>query len=334
MDQIVLVHCSDMHFQSRFDSAGDGFFKGWRSHSVTLCRGFQAALRLAQQNLKLPATTPLYVLMSGDLSAFGSYGDFAAGHAYFRGKRPLNLDRPVFELGLGLPNHLLRMIPGNHDHWKGRPLPIHRRHNAGLFPTQFRTTPWWDHHLVEGDLRVDLFGVDSNSAMREGRLRGRWDTSLARGRISDDELRKLDSALKASAQATDIPCRIRVVMVHHSFSVPPQLLEAQQLHRMSARMLLYLARKHRVSAFLTGHVHTSDIKLLAVHEHGGCWEFRSATTVQGPERHQEENGFFIHQIVRVGRRVWWRLWQYVWAPGIGAFINGDPTKPLAELQVL
>jgi 3',5'-cyclic AMP phosphodiesterase CpdA len=331
MDQIALVQCSDLHFQSRFDSTGDGLFDGWRSQSVTLCRGFQAALTLARQDMKLPREVLLHVLMCGDLSCFGSNGDFAAGHAYFRGRRPLNLDRPLFELGLALPNHLLRMIPGNHDHWKGRPLPFHKRHNSDLFPTQFRTTPWWDRHLIAGDLRIDLFGIDSNSAMREQFLAGRWDTTLARGRISQGEIRQLDHDLAASLEAADQPCRIRVVMVHHSFSVPPNMVDAQQLQRDSADMLLYLARKHRIFAFLTGHVHTSDIKLLASHDQGGCWEFRSATTLQGPEQHQEENGFFIHQIFRERNSILWRLWQYVWSAGKGAFINGN--GPLAELKI-
>ena len=98
----------------------------------------------------------------------------------------------------------------------------------------------------------DLFGVDSNSAMRESFVGGRWDTTLARGKISDAELRQLDLDLTASRKEQD-GLRIRVVMVHHSFSAPSRLLDAQQLHPQSVEMLLYLAK-------------TSDFCL----SHGSC----------------------------------------------------------------
>ena len=335
MDQIVLVQCSDAHFQSRFDSPGDGFVDGWRSHSLTLCRGFQAAIRQVRLDLRLQKTKAVYFLMCGDLSSFGSHGNFSAGHAFFRGRRPINLDYPGVTVGLALPDDLLRMVPGNHDHWKGRPLPVQKRYNTNLFPTQFRTTPWWDHTIVDGSLCIDLFGIDSNSDMRERIVGGRWDTTLARGKVSQYELQHLDTHLEAAANLKDIPYRVRLVMVHHSFTVPPQLFDAQQLERGSADTLINLARKHAVSGFLTGHVHTSNVSLLATPEPGqgqrACWEIRSATTLQGPERFQDENGFFVHQFSVEGLAVRWRLWQYTWAPSAGKFANVMGQGPLAEL---
>ena len=83
-------------------------------------------------------------------------------------------------------------VPGNHDHWRrGRSTAYTR----GLAPNWFEVTPW--KHTLEsrhGSIRLELFGVDSNSGLESSSKPGTGNL-LAGGAISDDELQALEERL-------------------------------------------------------------------------------------------------------------------------------------------
>ncbi|HEX8524176.1 MAG TPA: metallophosphoesterase [Tepidisphaeraceae bacterium] len=189
MEQIIVLHVSDVHIESNLFNRQFGLIAGWRGHDVTLCRGLQEAFELlpywtglAAAGKETAGVPPLYVLLSGDLTCYGRESDFATAHSFFRCKRPVDLDHPVYELGLGLgKTYQYLAIPGNHDHWNGLRFPA-RPYNPGIFPSDFRTTPWSvTCSSTSGKFQLQLFGVDSNSGLHP--LAGQPDAILARGKV-------------------------------------------------------------------------------------------------------------------------------------------------------
>ena len=123
MDQVVLVHISDVHIEANLLNRRFGWVAGFRPHDLLLCRGLGIALQDVLYVTSLSESEEFYMLLSGDLTCEGLPGDFAAGQFFLRGDRPLNFNSPIGTVGLKLPHYRVMLIPGNHDHWRGQRIP-------------------------------------------------------------------------------------------------------------------------------------------------------------------------------------------------------------------
>jgi hypothetical protein len=277
MDRILLFHLSDLHFGSGFLGTSDPRV-GLGGHEIGLCEPLQLALKEAPfEDFHITQEDKLVYFIGGDLTRSGSLHDFqlvfTALFSQLEWFKDLTGTVDAVELGLTLADTY--SIPGNHDHWKGKPVQLYPypifppAYHAGIFPDLMATTPWRQPiPSANGKFILELFGIDSS----EG-LRGQSTNFRARGKLSQEELhgvknpaggvvRKgleqlLDDA--RSAEAADHVPRLRAVGCHHSFGNRNGLADAWPLDGNSITNLLQLCRKFKVHAVLTGHALLSQL---------------------------------------------------------------------------
>jgi hypothetical protein len=329
MERIVLVHLSDIHM----GSIRNGFYTpaalraGWNGHDPLLLGRLQQALLDIPSELKMSKGERLHYLVSGDLTCTGLDTDFVLAQTYLLGK--LVTDNTGFTVdGLNIPADQLRTIPGNHDHWDGKhgwPQPAY---DAGVFGASFVRTPWKTRPSLQspsGALRLDLFGVDSNSG-----LFGWPENYTALGMFSHGELFQPLRGLEALLQESEADRKVlpkgvvlvRGIVCHHAFSNNAQQNRPKipgwraRLSRSWSRVmqrffgknpdpldpasvtaLINLAHKYDVRAVLTGHTHYFHDERFPPRGQAGAfvWELRSHTALQGPMRDCEQ-GFYLHEI--------------------------------------
>lgn len=289
-EQCVFVQISDLHIGGRMENHQHRRIPHQKGHNIELCEGLQYALLTLREDLGWPEDRALPVVVSGDLTQLGQQADLKLAHRFLFEETPLRFGT----WGLNLDRDAVETVPGNHDHWDGttQALP-NKTHNADLFPSWFRRHPWAaDQPMTspDGNLRVELFGVDSTSGYR-----GAWlPKHRQRGSLHEDEVRALREHLgRARAAAPQDATTLRVVVCHHSLqgasSWKPSRMELD-----SERSLLAAAGDHEVFAVLSGHTHTFLVPP-ARHERG-TYELRSSSTLQG-KRPTPGHGFYVHQIV-------------------------------------
>jgi hypothetical protein len=318
VEQIVLVHLSDVHFNANLLNDRFGWIGGYRAHDRSLCTALPAAIEDIHQFLGLIEDEHPSYLVSGDLTAAGLPGEFSAAQLYFRGERPVDFDYPMSRIGLRLQHSQISMIPGNHDHWDGLTLPANS-YNPAIFGREFRSTPWKQVLTSpRKQLALELFALDSNSGMKK--KASLTDRLRARGKIDGEEFEALQHKLKTPPKYRDIPTTakfVRAITVHHplSLNTATPLLDAQPLDTTSRDRLLQMSIQYNLFAILTGHTHRfyfEGFPATPSSRTAKVWEMRCASTFQGPAKDAFQ-GFLVHQLkLESADEIVWNIWLYRW----------------------
>ena len=237
MDQIVLVHLSDMHIGDIVDNSTFKGDEGFFAHDIALCTNLGSALEDVYRITKLDQKKPFHVAFSGDLTAKGSPNEFDMGHTFFLSRWNLDAfhDRVA---GLRLSPGRLCSVAGNHDHWNGggqwyrffRP----PAYNKTIYDHDFPASPaFWPIASTEEGLQLVLVGLDSNAGLADKNTNLR-----ARGRFDSKELKRLKEILKAWKEKPltgKSRRRVTALMTHHCIS--PQRERARWHNLKEARQL-------------------------------------------------------------------------------------------------
>jgi len=319
LDQIVLVHISDLHFTQTI--VNNTFFfqdlAGRHAHDFNLCRAFLIALSEVRVICDLGDGEPIYVAVTGDITSAGAATEFPVVHSFIRSRWLLRREPPRQDLGLAMSNDYLAAVPGNHDHWNGAMFFNAQAYSTEILPAHFRPTPWRKKWTSPGGkLLLEIYGIDSNSGMA---LLPR--NARARGAFSPDEVTQLEELLRTSDKESvpaGVAHRIRILLTHHSPSFtaynPP--FNFMELDFASKQALLDLAATYRIITILTGHTHDFG-RVPLVGPSGGPpkWtftEFRSAATLCGPASRQSSQGFWVHRISLSSAGPMWHPSRFGW----------------------
>jgi 3',5'-cyclic AMP phosphodiesterase CpdA len=318
---IAIVHISDLHFGgeinpklTRAKNPSQLAYvtpQGLMPHSLDAAVELELAVRrwLIANRPELCA-----IAASGDLTLTGHSAEFSVALTYLRSEarvnwstatglgtveacwpssRPLN---PVAPIPLA--------VPGNHDHWRGDVFAtVGNIPRQELHGTYFPPSPSWLRTFESRGIQLQVLGLDSTA----GKLH-----VAARGAVDNQQL----SSLRERVARADEDARkkglvpIRVLMAHHSLS--PGRGASGVLHAYNNESLVLLRdfiEDVEVHFVLTGHMHTPTWPPQITSTFGS--ELRCGTTLQGtrPGREPSTWGhtFFIHDVVRDGDAVLWKL---------------------------
>ena len=317
-DQIVLFHLSDIHvgdgpLPSPFKTFNFGYLEGYNPHDHRLLWPLENALESARSFVGLDKSEPINVVISGDLTKSGVDNDYATVFALLHHRWQWKFGHIQRWLGFGWPRERTFTVPGNHDHWRHERRPI--AHARGMSPDFFEPTPW--KHVIEstgGGLRLELFGIDSNSGLEQpGKPEKR--NLFARGAMSEEEYRKLEEMLAGSPAQRTEPDVVRALVCHHSFKGNTKL--PFPLVDQSRAEICTLAQRYDIAAVLTGHTHDFGTRSWpldpAASGPSSLKELRCATTLQATRVKPGLQGFWLHRIARLpgSSSEWeWTAWKY------------------------
>jgi Calcineurin-like phosphoesterase len=308
----TFMQVSDLHFagplQRRlYDPIAHKFpyFDGLVGHDPAVLGYVQATYE------QLGATEPdLELIVTGDLTAQGIDSEFDDAIEYLGSKRALF----PFD-GLGAADWLVRSVPGNHDHWPGKPFAFLGGPNArvgALFPQDASITP--SMTLPNGKQLVFLL---LNGDADVGPWS--WGRALARGSFAS-AVHKMKGLL-AHRNAAD---EVRVLLLHHSVQYPggvpiyvpflANLVRPLTIDDASRTAIEALIATHGVRVVLTGHVHdpffVGDLHAAQGGAALNAMEARCGTTTQRA-RHAL-NALFVHRIEQDDNgALWWNSALYV-----------------------
>lgn len=316
MDQIPIVHISDLHFSDRMTNNQFGWFEGYRPHDVQLCKGLTNVVEHIKYLWDLQEGESPRLIVTGDLTSSGRESEFAVAHSFIMSRWRLQLAGPEKWAGQHVSEGDLATVPGNHDHWFGRRVPP-SAYNGGIIEDHFERTPWRKVWASSGGgFELEIFGVDSNSG-----LAGQWQNWPAIGRIQKEELNELEWRLEESDRTHSPKSvrRVRAILTHHSLSyrggLPKRIFSVCELEEESRDRLLEIAAKYKVAAILTGHIHDAyhhDFPVRIDGEERIVRELRSPSTLQGPAS-KVNAGFLAHRLwLDQNGALEWTVWHYRW----------------------
>jgi len=199
---LSILHISDLHVAGDLFSPVSGLT---RSHDPDL---FVALDRYWQTQ---PAD---YVVATGDISTDGQVKSLEAAKQFLHASTP----HPGTSAAVGfrLPSRdKLFMVPGNHDRYGGRFLPINRQITnfetvfGGSFqnPGRPRAAGW----MKTSDLRLRVLAIDSMGAAGWG--------SVAKGKVHEDDLAWLQAVYQEDTRNKE-ECDLRLLLLHHHVAIP------------------------------------------------------------------------------------------------------------------
>jgi 3',5'-cyclic AMP phosphodiesterase CpdA len=314
-DRIVLLHVSDLHIGTALMPPPAAFHtmrSGYNPHEWRLLRPLRLAIAAARHRLQV-RDDELYIVISGDLTQGGVDNDYATAMTLLHHGVEWRFGEPPSVLGFNWPRDRTLTVPGNHDHWRHPTRQV--AFTRGLAPDWFERTPWKRVlRSTNGTLRLELYGIDSNSGLENASKPGKL-SIFARGEISNDELETLEEYLSTpDAAAQPGESLVRVLVCHHGFSNSGGLFDARPLIEDSRAALLGVAGRFGVSVALTGHTHTFHVEDWPVHavDRQRIKELRCASTLQATRQSPGLQGFWMHEIVRDAktRDCQWTAWKY------------------------
>lgn len=330
IDQIVLVQISDPHCAAEILNSTFSWVPGQSGHDVLLMDALALAMDDVWTHFGLRSRDDLYLVMSGDLSRFGLPEEFATGVALFHGFLPSPGTHPSMGIGTGLSMQRLLLIPGNHDHWGGRPrlLINYGAHNPRIYGSlstpraPFEPLPWRFRmtSTMQG-FRLHLYGLDSNSG-----LEGKTHNVRAGGCINPAEIARLHRMILDEQPSNQRV--LRAITLHHPVTRDWHEPLLGPLDRPSWKLLHPLIAKHGITALLTGHTHRT------CHERYGpgremrrfaCWEHRAPTVLQGPAALGKQ-GFLVHRLTneKGSPYISWLTEEYTWDGTRFMLVTGLP----------
>jgi len=273
----TFVHISDLHFgdidlsSTNKNAVPPPIVAAMASNAGPIWDGLLghshlSLVRLEQLYTELKGNENAGLLLTGDLTAYGSQTQFDTAVDYLGNiLRPPRASNPI---GLREKNWNTYSVPGNHDHWSGKPVIF-----GGPTPAlaqYFPALPAVRYSLSSGQY-LTFLRVDSDSdvsAYGSNRF-------LARGCFS--------SQLAALSSSLPVPEKdeIRVLLVHHSYSASGRTLAMTPLSKAALEEFIV---DHAVRAVLCGHIHQPPFTVVAraTHLTQTRWflEARSGTTTQ------------------------------------------------------
>jgi len=281
------------------DALTPAFWANCRHLDGMLGHSYRSLVHLEAVFAQLKQTEDALLIVTGDLTAFGSEIQFETAAEYLGSTL-----KPPKGRHIGLREKTWRnlAIPGNHDHWPGKRVILGAP--TGGLSTYFPDLP-----------AEYLFRLSSGHLMRFLRLDSDVDVSplgskrfLARGCFSS-HLETLANQLPDPQEK-----EIRVLLLHHSFSKTGLILS---MTGRSRKALSEFIVNHAISVLLCGHIHEPPL----VDTHGvehllqkrDFLEGRSGTTSQistllldwkdfrgkRPERPNHwPNSFLVHRLCK------------------------------------
>jgi hypothetical protein len=327
----TFVQISDMHIgdlNQRNDAAAlqwhyHRLFRGYLGHhsaALDHLDEFVAGLFLQETDARL--------FVTGDLTAFGRPSQFEFARAYITGQVSLGVGN---YLGLSAPT--AHSIPGNHDHWPGRPpsspldLVMFGEPTIGFsltFPGL--PLPIIEYPLTDA-VRVTVAGIDSEADV---------DPYSPNRFFAIGSFKSQLSALRERF-AEPNPNEIRILLLHHS-PQHPDLVHGME--RSSFWDLLRTIDECEISVLLTGHLHEPKGEMNESHHHNVRWEWIEArcgtTTVRDeiPESGSTNrsvlrpNTLLVHRLYEIATRKASRI---EWRSSI---FRRDPTRGFKNVGLL
>jgi 3',5'-cyclic AMP phosphodiesterase CpdA len=262
---------------------------------------------------------PLLVV-TGDLTRCGNSQEISNAADFLGGF--LDLQPPSGNLvGLETADWKRRSIPGNHDHWSGRPTIFGgpTREFFNQFPAG--SLPWvlGSQQLANGRV-LTWIGVNSDADVSP------WGPTrlCARGSFA--------SQLRSAAARLGLrqPEEIRVLLVHHSWHRSGARLSMEKASRQAFAQFL---RDCDIQIVLTGHIHDPYVDWIppTAPSTSPVLECRCGTTTivdvvpstwrnvfrNLPKRRWPPNSLLVHRIYEESEAVRWEVQTFVRVPGRG-----------------
>ena len=314
----TLLHISDLHIGSIDPTTGDAaispavqlgldnfpLFDGLLGHRARALRdlaGFVEGLRASDEQFQ--------ILVTGDLSRNGDAHELALARRYFESEIDLSPPNGRY-VGLYTGGNTLT-IPGNHDHWAGKSLPI------GATPSNYfhyfirslpaiRSIPLGSKGHV-----LTLIDIDSDADVPPNSIQ----RAFARGSFRS-QLLTLDKGLAPQGEL-----EVRVLVVHHA---PTWTSFGLAMTASTKRELDRFLLQHGIRVILCGHTHEASMRR---HYAGSreCWECGAGSATQFdtvPLKWQRRlrrqakailnpNSLMLHRIFDVDGRLEWLATTYI-----------------------
>jgi 3',5'-cyclic AMP phosphodiesterase CpdA len=224
-------------------------------------------VRLEQLHAKLRGEEKASLIVTGDITAYGAESQFNTAAEFLGGLLlPPKAPSPI---GLQQRNWSANSVPGNHDHWSGKPV-IFGGPTAGL-AKYFPTLPAVSHYPLSSGQFLTFLRLDSDSDVNPY-FSNRF---FARGSFTS-QLDKLASKLSIPQRS-----EIRVLLVHHSYSAPGPALAMTSLSKAALNDFIV---DHAISVLLCGHIHqppfVTSVNASHLQQTQVFMEARSGTTTQ------------------------------------------------------
>jgi predicted phosphodiesterase len=320
--RVTLMQISDLHVGEIDPSTGDAavsplvrnlianttWFDGVLGHHA---RGLQH-LHKFWKKIRTEEDPNAQVVVSGDVTSCGGSNEFDNANAFLGSK----LSMPFGPIGLSFPNWQKHAIPGNHDHWPGKPI-ILGGPNASVASAFLSGYPNVQTILRGSGRPIHLISINTDSDVDpRGRYRlfaiGSFQTQLVAAKT---QLSQLEGN------------GIRVLVLHHSWHKKKGVL---RISRASRGALDQFLDQENISIIMTGHVHTPLIRCFTVGAipHSSklrVWECRCGTTTQVdkisyaaksifgrfPLRKWPSNSLLVHRITEHPDSTEWNVETYV-----------------------
>ena len=326
----TLIQVSDMHFGRPNPISAD--VQDWWCRFPGLSGYFGhcgRALRYLEEEVSMirQKETDAFLLVSGDLTAYASDEQFALALSYLEDRAGFSQGR---SLGLRFGPEKTFKIPGNHDHWSGKPAQhafdfVMYGGPTNFFREIFSSMPrLLLQHDIGAGRQLVIVGIDTDAGL------GRSSPSkfFARGSFVN-QLRQAEDFFDG-----DPASQIRVLMMHHS-RMDKRFICGINDHCRDA-LNEFLVR-HRISVLLTGHVHVCDFepetlvdgqtKWLLLESRCGTTSQRSLAPVGCKNAKLQPNSFLVHRIYEeTSGAVIWKVEELVRGPW-------TPFKPASRRPV-
>lgn len=242
---ITLVHISDLHIGTLDPITADAktktiwakskWFEGFLGHSALAVQRLESCFDTLRQEEEARLVT------TGDLTAFGSKDQFKVATDFLGGSAVMGCRGRIGLRVAGWKNYA---IPGNHDHWPGKPRS--RGTSTAAFATVFNFIPYSDRTLNLGQgQRLRFIGIDTDADVGP--------KSSARFMAQGVFATALED-LRYQVPDPD-PDEIRVLLMHHSYLAPTNWLKPLQIVEHSRSALNDFLIEKDIAIVLTGHIH-------------------------------------------------------------------------------
>jgi 3',5'-cyclic AMP phosphodiesterase CpdA len=274
----TFLHISDLHFgdvdphSQHKDAATDPLIASLASNTGPVWDGllghsYGSLVRLEKLHAKLQAEENSSLIVTGDLTAYGAESQFATATEFLGGL--LWPPTVATHIGLRQKSWKLTSIPGNHDHWCGKPVIFGRPTSA--LSRHFPTLPSTSQYPLKSGQFLNFLRIDSDADVNPY-FSNRF---FARGCFTS-QLDSLSAKLPVPQET-----EIRVLLVHHSYSISGPALAMTPLSKAALNDFIV---DHKISVVLCGHIHQppffSPVNATHLKRTQPFLEARSGTTTQ------------------------------------------------------
>jgi Calcineurin-like phosphoesterase len=315
---LVLVQLSDLHIGEIDPQTGDAQVSKIEALFYSNCSWLDGVLGhhgraledVAQflQDLKKAGETP-HLVITGDLTRIGNSNEFDNAIAFFTTGVDIRPPHGNY-VCLQCNDWRTRTIPGNHDHWPGRPV-VFGKPDPSFFKCFYPkpdSLPYTRQVWLPNGRLLRLIGINTDADVSPNghqRLRavGSFQTQLAAVAPMLGPLQQRE---------------IRVLLMHHSWHRQGPLLCIDRGTRASLERFLV---DHNVRLVLTGHTHKALLQHFVPNVRGAAsvLECRSGTTTQidqvpyawrnllgsMPKARWPSNTLLVHRLYDQGGSVRW-----------------------------